>query len=94
MVPNGVNTSKFDKLLNESKPINTDTINVGFLGTLKPWHGVPTLIEAFAIAKRSFSPLNLLIVGDGPELAQLQAQVDEFSVDIRDSVEWFWCHRK
>jgi glycosyltransferase involved in cell wall biosynthesis len=39
---------------------------VGFIGTLKPWHGLPTLVEAFAELYREDPTMRLLVVGDGP----------------------------
>lgn len=42
---------------------------VGFVGTLKPWHGVETLLDAMAmLADPSY---RLLVVGDGPQAAAL-----------------------
>jgi glycosyltransferase involved in cell wall biosynthesis len=45
---------------------------VGFVGTLKPWHGVDALIRAFAQASPEMAGARLLIVGDGPERAGLE----------------------
>lgn len=43
-----------------------ERFTIGFLGTLKPWHGVELLLEAFA-RLRALSPVyHLLVVGDGP----------------------------
>ena len=39
---------------------------IGFVGSLKPWHGVETLFEAFTrLLLRRFA-VHLLVVGDGP----------------------------
>jgi glycosyltransferase involved in cell wall biosynthesis len=38
---------------------------IGFVGSLKPWHGVDLLLEAFA--NLGDKQLRLLIVGDGPQ---------------------------
>lgn len=53
---------------------------VGFVGSLKPWHDVPTLLRALALlrAGRAGGPAagaqaRLLIVGDGPGRAELEA---------------------
>lgn len=51
---------------------------VGFLGTLKPWHGLSTLLEAFAAAAELH--WRLLVVGDGPERDALQRQAAELGV--------------
>ena len=39
---------------------------VGFAGSLKPWHGVEVLAEAFAEAATEVSDLRMEVVGDGP----------------------------
>jgi glycosyltransferase involved in cell wall biosynthesis len=43
---------------------------VGFLGTLKAWHGTSALVDAVGRLPRHAAP-HLLIVGDGPERASL-----------------------
>jgi len=40
---------------------------VGFVGTLKRWHDLSTLVEAFGILHQAHRETRLLIVGDGPE---------------------------
>jgi glycosyltransferase involved in cell wall biosynthesis len=53
---------------------------------LDPVKDFPTLVEAFAIVRRQLPQARLVIVGDGPERAQLEARVDALnlgpSVDI------------
>ena len=39
---------------------------VGFLGSLKPWHGVEDLVRGFVTLHRRDPSFRLLIVGDGP----------------------------
>jgi glycosyltransferase involved in cell wall biosynthesis len=39
---------------------------VGFAGSLKPWHGVEVLADAFASVARKVFDLRLEVVGDGP----------------------------
>ncbi len=49
------------------------TFVIGFVGTLKPWHDLETLVSATkALAERG-ERVHLLIVGDGPQLEWLQA---------------------
>ena len=43
---------------------------IGFVGSLKPWHGVDLLLEAFA--DLDDKQLRLLIVGDGPQAETLR----------------------
>ncbi|MCU0492894.1 MAG: glycosyltransferase family 4 protein [Chloroflexaceae bacterium] len=75
VVPNGVDPARFAPGLSPTLPAPADVFTVGFVGTLKPWHGLPTLIDAFAMLARQETPLRLLLVGDGPERAALQADL-------------------
>ena len=45
---------------------------VGFVGILRPWHGVDLLLEAFAILRADCPSAHLLVVGDGPIQPQLE----------------------
>ncbi len=45
---------------------------VGFLGTLKPWHGLADLLRAFRRLHRLSPSYRLLIAGDGPLRAELE----------------------
>src|SRR5262249_30727055 len=64
---NGVNPDRFPPGFAPSLPGPPGTFTVGFVGTLKPWHGLGTLAEAFATFHRGVPNSRLLIVGDGPE---------------------------
>ncbi len=72
VVPNGVN---IHRIAPWSPPLipAADKITLGFLGGLKPWHGVDILIEAFCQLHKENLNVRLLIVGDGPERARLNA---------------------
>ena len=72
VVPNGVDPRRFTL----PAPARTsDGFVVGFVGTLKPWHGLPTLIEAFAIGAGAIPSARLLIVGDGPERSRIEQDI-------------------
>lgn len=45
---------------------------IGFVGSLKPWHGTATLLAAFGRMQASAPQAHLLIVGDGPERENLE----------------------
>ncbi|MDE3134840.1 MAG: glycosyltransferase family 4 protein [Acidobacteriota bacterium] len=47
----------------------------GFCGSLKPWHGVETLVEAFRKATDAGARMELEIVGDGPAAAVVDAAI-------------------
>jgi glycosyltransferase involved in cell wall biosynthesis len=72
VIPNGVNPDRFPADLPPSFPGATGTFTVGFLGTLKPWHGLQTLVQAFDRLHAIDPALRLLLVGDGPQRSCLQ----------------------
>jgi glycosyltransferase involved in cell wall biosynthesis len=76
VIPNGVDASRFHPGVTPSLPAPRGTFTVGFVGTLKPWHGLPALMDAFAALRESVPAARLLIVGDGPERAQLEKQME------------------
>lgn len=80
VVPNGVNPARFAKPARHDGPFT-----VGFLGTLKPWHDVDTLIDAFALLAPDIADARLLIVGDGPERARLEARLAAVNLTDRTS---------
>jgi len=75
VVSNGVNPDRFPADLKPSCPARTGTFTVGFLGTLKLWHGLPILVEAFARLHQHDPNSRLLVVGDGPERERLLADL-------------------
>src|SRR5438874_58519 len=75
VVPNGVDPLRFPEKLEASLPSMPKSFTVGFVGTLKAWHGLPILMEAFAQFHASRPNTRLLIVGDGPERQRLEADL-------------------
>ncbi len=73
VVPNGVNPARFRPLAFH-QVFSGPLVTLGFVGTLKPWHGVGQLIEAFRTIHACYRNTRLLIVGDGPEYAALREQ--------------------
>lgn len=71
VVPNGVNPERFPENLTPTYPPEPGVFTIGFVGTLKPWHGLSILIDAFDWLYRHDSTIRLLIVGDGPERERL-----------------------
>lgn len=74
VLPNGVNTERFSSSLT-MRSKDTNGFVFGFVGTLKPWHGVDRLINAFAAIHQNIPHTRLLIVGDGPMREALEGQV-------------------
>lgn len=75
VVPNAVDPARFAPGLRPARPANPGTFTVGFAGSLKPWHGLEVLAEAFARACEIRRGFRLLVVGDGPGRAALEADV-------------------
>lgn len=77
--PNGVDDRRFDpdKLAGLSDP---DSFTIGFVGSLKPWHGLETLADAFALLHNNVPNARLLIVGDGPVRSELSDRLDRLGV--------------
>jgi glycosyltransferase involved in cell wall biosynthesis len=67
VVGNGVDLSRF----RPARRGPGDAVTAGFVGTLKPWHGLGVLLEAARLVRAAGVPLHLLVVGDGPERTAL-----------------------
>jgi glycosyltransferase involved in cell wall biosynthesis len=72
VIPNGVDPDRFPEGLRPSCPGDPGTYTVGFVGTLKPWHGLQTLVRAFDRLRATVRGVRLLIVGDGPERPRIE----------------------
>jgi glycosyltransferase involved in cell wall biosynthesis len=48
---------------------------VGFTGILRPWHGVDMLLDAFERVAAGRTGVHLMILGDGPVRAELEAAI-------------------
>jgi glycosyltransferase involved in cell wall biosynthesis len=57
---------------------------IGFVGSMKRWHGVDTLIDVMPLLGGPDGPFRLLLVGNGPEAAVLRQRSDELG--LGDSV--------
>lgn len=81
VVPNGVNTARFD-LPRETPARQDGRIRVGFVGTLKPWHGTDTAVRALPWAPAA----DLVVCGTGPEQPALEALAAD--LDVADRVRF------
>jgi glycosyltransferase involved in cell wall biosynthesis len=73
--PNGVDPDRFDRgggsAVRKLLGIAEGETVVGFVGSFGPWHGAPVLAHAFGAIGRDRSDVRLLLVGDGPEKADV-----------------------
>jgi glycosyltransferase involved in cell wall biosynthesis len=84
VLPNAANRKFFRVPLVSNN--NSSPFTVGFVGTLKPWHGVIDLLIAFKIVTEKIENSRLLIVGDGPERKRLESRARR--LDLDEKVEW------
>ncbi len=79
VIPNGADVAAYDRA--ESRDVCRaalgldDAIVVGFVGSLKSWHGVDVLLAAFERFLAGRPTARLLIVGSGPAMAMLREMV-------------------
>lgn len=75
-VENGVDTHRV-------RPAGSDPrgpFTVGFVGTLKPWHGVEDLVRALAVLRADGRDHRLLLVGDGPQRLAIAGLAEDLGV--------------
>jgi glycosyltransferase involved in cell wall biosynthesis len=67
VIPNAMDPSRFNPLPAPARPKKCGDFVVGFVGHMRPWHGLPLLVEAFELLHRVRPSSRLVLVGDGPE---------------------------
>lgn len=70
VTPNGINLAEFDSV---PRVESRSRVVLGFVGFVRDWHGLDTVIAAMAEAPGDFA-LDLVVVGDGPARADLEQQ--------------------
>jgi glycosyltransferase involved in cell wall biosynthesis len=77
VMPNGVNPKLFcsavSSKLNDSQP-GAKGPTLGFIGSLRPWHGVEVLPQLISRLGRSYPNLRLIIIGDGQLRGELERE--------------------
>ncbi|MCT2007031.1 glycosyltransferase family 4 protein [Micrococcus lylae] len=92
VIPNGVNTERIRPLARHAASgafLHDDGgspepaargFTVGFLGTLKPWHGTQTLLDAVAAAGAAAADWRIEFCGAGPQLEALREQAERLGL--------------
>lgn len=87
VTPNAVNPDRFtslslDEITQKNQRTASDPLTIGFVGTLKPWHGLENLLKAFAtfVEKRPQVQSSLLIVGDGPQREAMETLAKDLNI--------------
>lgn len=86
VVPNAVNPQRFLHRPAPALPAASGVFTIGFVGTLKPWHGLDVLAQAFREFQGRHSASRLLIVGDGPERSRTEERLRGLDVVFTDAV--------
>lgn len=87
VLPNAVNRERYETLpepgeYRERYGINETSFTVGYLGSFKPWHGLPNLIDAVAELKEAELNVRLMIIGEGQRLRpELEARCQRHNLD-------------
>lgn len=83
VLPNAADPSRFTVRRARLKAAGEPFV-IGFLGTLKPWHGLSHLLSAFRLLRKRSGAYRLLIAGDGPLRQQLEASARRggFAADV------------
>ncbi|MFT3942627.1 MAG: glycosyltransferase family 4 protein [Ancrocorticia sp.] len=79
VLPNGVNTERIRPVSSSGahKQDSQLPLTVGFVGTLKPWHGTENLIRAL---HKTSEPMELTLCGDGPDRQMLEQLAEDLGV--------------
>lgn len=79
VIPNGIDPSRYTAL--PSRPETPDPVVLGFVGFVRDWHGLDTVIAGMASDRAT--RLELVIVGDGPALPSLRVQAEAAGIADR-----------
>jgi len=82
VVPNAIDPARFPPDVDPTLPAE-GVFTVGFLGSLKPWHGLSILADAFARLHDDVSASRLLVVGDGAERCAFEDELVRHGVRHR-----------
>jgi len=78
VLPNGVNLTQFHPepkgLVRTRYGLGPRPV-IGFVGSLKPWHGLDFLLEVFLRVRQQRPDAVLMVVGEGPGSASLAARI-------------------
>jgi glycosyltransferase involved in cell wall biosynthesis len=88
VVPNGIDPLRFADL--PQRPATVDKVVLGFVGFVREWHGLDTVIAAMAADPAT--PLELVVVGDGPAVPALRQQAATLGVADRVHIAGLVAH--
>lgn len=78
IIPNGVDTDQFHP---GTRNLDTDTINLLWVGRFVKGKGVEYIIRAMDILVKEYPNLHLILVGDGPEKDRICKLITDFKIN-------------
>ena len=78
VVPNGVVLNRFDAT---PRPAAAGRVVLGFVGFVRPWHGLDAVLQA--LAANGGTGIALMVIGDGPARPALEAQAASLGLGER-----------
>lgn len=85
-ISNGADTRRFRDVRPSALPGMRGRIIVGIVASMKPWHGLEHLLDAFALVRPRYPDAAVVLVGSGPQESVVLERVSRR--DLRDSVVW------
>ena len=86
VIPNGVDNKKFNLQVQAAHiPEAEGRMVIGFVGSLKPWHGLEVLLPAF-IRLENINSLHLLIIGEGPQREWIEDFIEQHNIQDRVTI--------
>ena len=79
VIPNAIDPARFRAKVRPTRRA-AEVFTVGFVGSLRPWHGLSVLADAFARLHARWPASRLLVVGDGPERASFESALDRLGL--------------
>jgi glycosyltransferase involved in cell wall biosynthesis len=84
VLPNAADPDVFDvsRVARKSLPFADGKI-IGFVGGFYPWHGLDLLLSAFQSVAQKVRDARLLLVGDGPMMAEIRQRIQQSGLGDR-----------
>ncbi len=93
VMPNGVNTSKFDpdgyvddRSYERRRPHRAETFTIGFVGALSEWQALPLLFRAVTDLREEGLNLGVTVIGDGHARRKWEEEANRLG--LRDAVRF------
>lgn len=98
VIPNGVDITRYPEMLEIPQRFQEiaqkweDNIIIGFLGSLKSWHGVQRVISLMPTLLKENENIRLLIIGDGNERQSIEKEIKSLNIEEYVHISGFIPH--